>query len=347
LSRLSSASIRPAVLVAVAVVALATFLLWISSPGRDRPRGRLFAAYARSLVFLGASQQADGGFPTYVWYTNDPGKTMPVTTVFTASQVLYSLAQGQPGPTKGLRERTIAYLLQQREPPGVWRYYVRDGARISPDVDDTAMAWAALKLNGHHVPPEALAALRASRSDSGLFNTWIGDPASWVGIDSRDVDLVVNLNALLLFALADQRVDEVCREAVADARAGTFGRRSVYYPSPLAFTHAFTRAYGDGGAACLGAALPEVLAFVLDAQRPDGGWGDDLETALGVLTLLDGGYRGRALDRGIRVIITRQAADGGWALAPAYRGATLPVRYGSRSLTTALCLEALAKYLER
>ncbi len=54
-----------------------------------------------------------------------------------------------------------------------------------------------------------------------------------------------------------------------------------------------------------------------------------------------------SLAREINRIAARQAADGGWTLAPAYRAAVLPVRYGSRSLTTALCLEALAKYLER
>jgi hypothetical protein len=340
---------RSAPLAAIAVVAVASILAWVSTPLHEGLRRRAAAAYARGLDFLAASQGKDGEFPTYYWSMDDPTKMHAVTTVFTASQILYALGWGDLGETgHRVTDRAIRYLLAQKEPPGIWRYYGKDGAHLlSPDVDDTSVAWAALMLRGHAVAPEVLALLQASRNGAGLFNTWIGDPATWVGIDSRDIDPVVNLNALLLFSLAGRTVDEVCREAVADAGAGTFQRRSVYYPSPLAFTYALSRAYADGGASCLASAIPRVQMTALTAQRADGGFGNDLETALGVLTLLNSGYRGEAIERGIDAMVARQAPDGGWAIAPAYRAAVLPVSYGSRSLTTAVCLEALGKYSGR
>jgi hypothetical protein len=336
-------------LAAVAVVALATVLVWLSRSPEDERRGTIVAAHTRGLQFLAATQREDGGFPTYHWYATRPAKLEPVNAVFTASQILYSLApRDEDSARRRIQERAVAYLLSEEEPPGVWHYYGRAGAHLlSPDVDDTALAWAALARHGRRVSPAALAQLRASRNERGLLNTWIGDPATWIGVDSRDVDMVVNLNGLLLFALAGERLDEVCRQVVTHTTSGAFLRGSVYYPSPLAFTYALTRAYADGGAACLTDAVATARQTALGSQQPDGGWGDDFQTALGVLTLLHTGARGEAVERGVEAIVARQSADGGWALAPAYRAAVLPVSYGSRSLTTALCLEALSKHLGR
>ena len=73
----------------------------------------------------------------------------------------------------------------------------------------------------------------------------------------------------------------------------------------------------------------------------------DFETALGTLTLLNLGERGDAVERGLKVILARQTADGGWALAPAYSGDFGRRQYGSCAVTTAVCVEAMARYLKR
>src|SRR5262249_44211376 len=150
---------------------------------------RIAAASQRGVAFLAATQRDSGEFPTEHWYTTEPGTPpKPVTTVFTASQILYSLAAGERSPdVKRMIGRTTRYLGAEREPPGVWRYYGKAAARmISPDIDDTAMGWAALARHGTAIERGALDAMRASRDRSGLFTTWVGDPSSWFGIDSRD-----------------------------------------------------------------------------------------------------------------------------------------------------------------
>jgi squalene cyclase len=215
---------------------------------------------------------------------------------------------------------------------------------ISPDVDDTSVAWAALQRFGVSIPPAALEIVRASRDEKGLFTTWIGPPAEWVGIDSRDIDTVVNLNALLLFGLARQNIDIACQHVLDQINNNAFRRGTIYYSSPLMFAHAFSRAYGEGGVSCLQNAVPKIRDAVLSLQNKDGSWGNDLETAFGTLALLNLGYHGEALERAIKIILERQSAEGGWALAPAYRGAVAPLNYGSRSVTTAVCIEVLAKY---
>ena len=309
-------------------------------------RTQCASAIQNGLKYLAASQTTAGGFVTYCWSTDNPAPPQPVDATFTVSQVLYSLSFcAESASARATRERAAAHLLAEQEPPGVWHYYGKSSPNvISPDVDDTAIAWAALKRTGHPIAAGVLEALRASRNDAGLFNTWIGHPSTWVGIDSRDVDAVVNLNALVLFGLAGETIDPVCKYVITRVENDEFRRGSIYYSSPLAFTHAFSRAYADGGVRCLRDGVPKIRAATLSLQKPDGGWGNDLETALGALTLLNLGYRGEALDRSIHAILARQSPDGGWALATAYRGAVLPLHYGSRSLTTAVCLEVLAKY---
>jgi hypothetical protein len=320
-------------------------------------RGSVRVAVDRGVSFLDKRQAANGEIGTYAWYQRDQvartwslWRRWYVGTPFTASQVLHSLTFVEGGEVaRRIRQRAVAYLLDQREPPGVWRYYAKDRTPhpISPDVDDTAQAWAALAEQGIAVDRDALEALKRSRTTAGLFNTWIGNPEKWVGVDSRDMSVGVNLNALFLFALVGQPVPEVCRHVIAYTSTGAFHQGSGYYPSPLAHTYFLTRAYADGHAACLAEAIPVVRSYVLQQQQADGGWGDDLRTALGLLTLLNVGELGPPVQQGIRVLLARQRPDGGWALAPLYKGAASAIHYGSPSLTTGFCLEALGKYLRK
>lgn len=315
------------------------------------------AAVRWGVLFLDSRQSEAGEFPTYGWWGDEQPRSWwrvsrrwYVGTPFTASQILHSLTFVEDDETvRRVRERAVAYLLAEREPPGVWRYYAkrRPPHVLSPDVDDAAQAWAALFEQGIAVDPRALEVLKASRMESGLFTTWIGDPSQWVGVDSNEVSIIVNLNALFLFALVGEPLPEVCRHVITYTKTNAFQRGALYYPSPLAYTYFLTRAYADGRASCLIEAVPAVRSYVLEHQQPDGGWGNDLETALGALTLLNVGEDGPAVRQGIRTLLGRQGLDDAWRLAPLYRGASRPIYYGSSSLTTGFCLEALGKYLRR
>jgi hypothetical protein len=343
----------------LAIVLLVTLVLGYQYVrGRDR-NDRVGAAYARGIAFLAKVQLEGGDFMTYRWpkSVGTVGKEA-ITTVFTAAQLVHSLTFGEDSPTRRVvREQAIAYLLAQREPPGVWRYHGKASdmykslmaERRFADVDDTAVAWAALLETGHALDPRAdLEPLRANRDENGLFNTWMGDPAEWRKFDPRGPDMNVNVNALFLFALVRQPLPEVCGQAIEFTTSRAFLRGTTWYPSPLAYTYFLSRAYADGRADCLEPAIPVARSYVLDQQQPDGGWGDDLETALGALTLLNTRYKGPALDRGMSAILARQSGDGSWKMAVHYTDANQSVVYfGSRELTTGFCLEALGKYSRR
>lgn len=328
---------------------IAIFLLLPALHGRSSPDElRIQAAFAiqNGLDFVAASQTGTGGFITDCWRSDGKEQRTQVDAIFTAAQVLYSFSFVPDSTSaRGTQERAARYLMAQQKPPGVWQYYGQ-GTKIdlSPDVDDTSVSWAALQRAGATIPPAALDAIRASRNERGLFNTWIGDPAKWFNIDSREIDTVVNLNALLLFGLAQEKIDSVCKFELQVVDVDGFRRGTIYYSSPLMFAHAFSRAYREGNVSCLETAVPKIRDAVLALQNKDGSWGNDLETAFGAVTLLNLGYKGEALERAIKIILARQSDDGGWALAPAYRGAVAPLNYGSRVVTTAVCIEALAKY---
>ena len=309
---------------------------------------RIQAAFAiqNGLDFVAASQTPTGGFVTDSWNVNNPKNIEPVDATFTASQILFSLSFCTDSATaRGTCNRAVAYLLGQQQANGLFPYYGKATPKpISPDVDDTSLAWAALKRSGQTISKETLSAVRANMNEAGALDTWIGDRSTLVAVDTGELDAVVNSNALLMFGSVGETIDSVCKFVLARAEGEQFRNGSPYYESPLAFTHALSRAYADGGARCLGEAVAKIRDAALSLQKGDGGWGDDLETAEGVITLLNLGYRGDALDRGIRAILARQNSDGGWALTTVYRGIGVPTRYGARSITTAACVEALTKY---
>jgi squalene cyclase len=309
---------------------------------------RIQAAFAmqNGLDFVANSQTATGGFITNCWRSDGQAQSTDVDAIFTAAQILYSLSFcHESASARGTEERAAKYLAMQQKTPGVWSYYGQaTKIDISPDVDDTSVSWAALHRLGVPISSSALDAVRVSRNQNGMFNTWIGDPSTWVNPDSRDIDTVVNLNALLLFGLAGEKIDNVCKFEVDQVTTDNFLRGTIYYRSPLMFAHAFSRAYREGDVKCIGEGVPKLTDAVLSLQKPDGSWGNDLETAFGALALLNFNYHGTALERAIKYLLARQAADGAWELAPAYRGAVAPLNYGSRALTTAVVIEVLAKY---
>ena len=304
---------------------------------------RCAEAQKKGIAFLAATQRLTGGFTSYEWVTLRPDKRHATETPFTISQVVYSLSFcGDDSTARVVRERAAGWLVRDREEPGVWRYHGK-GDKLPPDADDTATAWVALQREDYSIFPAALDTVRASRNEASLFNTWMGDPSAKV--DSRETDAVVNLNVLLLFSLVHENFDAVCAYLLKQVESDAFRGGSIYYPSQWAFTYAFSRAYGDGKVDCLKPAVPKIREMTRSLQKSDGGWGTDYETVLALLTLMNLEEKGPAVEKGLKLLADRQMPDGGWEIEAAYTGADRSMSYGSRAVTTSLCVEAFSKYL--
>lgn len=87
-----------------------------------------------------------------------------------------------------------------------------------------------------------------------------------------------------------------------------------------------------------------VIHKVLNLQKADGSFGGELLTALAVCTLLNFNYHTPNLDKAIDFLFKTQQSNGSWRRVPMYGGQADKELFGSAELTTALCVEALARY---
>lgn len=299
------------------------------------------AARRLAIGFLARVQQVTGELPSYRY--RDPqlasGRELDPTP-FVTSLVVHALANVDDPQADAVRARGLAFLRAEREPPGVWRYWhARTGRGIDPDLDDTCCAAFELRRAGDG-ELAADAAILANRTPHGVFKTWLRAPAA-----PNDVDSVVNANVLLyLGARAETMpaIDALCRIINAGAEGGT----SSYYLDPLALHYMVSRAFHHGVRE-LASCRARILARLAERMR-SGSAGDPLATALAISTAINldadrPGWLAAAVD----TLLAAQAADGSWPAVAFYRGPEPPappsVWWASEALTTALCLEALAR----
>ncbi len=305
--------------------------------------GEVGSAIDRAIVFLQDRQLAWGEFASYRFgdpALEEPGRldSSPFVTTF----VLHALNFVDHPAVANVRRRALAFLREEREEPGLWRYWSsRQGTAIDPDLDDTCCASFILSL--HPSPDDRLGdnydRILKNRHASGLFKTWLRAPEA-----DNDVDGAVNANVLLY--LGERAETHAARDIVA--RAINEDREAVaswYYPDALALYYMVARAYDHGVAGfhiCRDAILHKVAA------RQSIGNDNALATALGLCTLASFRAPPNAVsDRSLDRLIDAQEADGSWPRCPFYSGPEPPVPhsvwFGSQEMTTALCLEALAR----
>ena len=252
--------------------------------------------------------------------------------------------------------RTGGRVFALPEPPGVWRYYGRDDSyypqvkaqfghpKLPPDMDDTSQAWAALSESGVVVDPGASRSWKGPGRREASPICGLPRPtrsAGWTAANEsriwpstwmfRSCSLAWDGRTPKSASISSSPSEP---ESFVAGRCGTLPRSRSPTSSPeLTLTggpHVFVRRLPVSGPMCW------------STNSLTGAGGDDVQTALAVLTLLNLGERGEAVRRGIRTVLAQQESDGGWASGPLYRGSVF--YYGSRALTTSLCLEALGKY---
>jgi hypothetical protein len=354
----------------------------LATPMADVDNADLDHAITRAIDFLERAQLASGEFRTLI--ATDPAMSNAVfdSSPFVTTFVVHALGHVRSSRTRAMIDKALEFLRGEMEFGGLWRYFGRcqyKHCRLPPDLDDTACASDSLRRNGRR-PPANRWLFRANRDAAGRFLTWVlprpkaagATPlrlacaiADWqaerarrraprpvVATDPRllttdadpvapdDVDPVVNANAILYLGESpDTRPAIDWLNAMLSGE--TEARASHYYPDALALNYMVARTYRHS-APSLGTSSDHLLRNTLQRRQPDGAFGSVLATALAVSVLLTFDPRNPSLAAAIGFIRSRQQRDGSWPTECFYRAPT--EFWGSPELTTALCLEALARH---
>lgn len=289
------------------------------------------------LSFLKDKQYDYGEFKVFASAEPDMQRNYyPDSSVFATTFVLYSLSFCPENQTKGMVKKGLSFLKNEMIYSGIWKFFSsRNRNIVKPDLDDTACVSFILKK--YKIPyPENKEVFYNNRNSKGLFYTWLLNKS-----DRRnDVDCAVNANILLY--LRDRQQTMATCDWLNDLIVSSKDENcSIYYPDRLVLYYLVSRAWYNG-VKCLQPSVNSIIKRTAKFQEFFGNYGNELQTALAINTLLNFNSLNNQAAKSINWLLKRQNKDGSWAKSIFFVG---PNRYfGSEELTTAFCIEALCRY---
>lgn len=304
-----------------------------------------------AIALIRARQRSTGEFATSVSRTSQrlDGPLEELTTPFDTTFVMDCLRHVHHPEVPAIRDRAAQFLVKAMTPDGVW--YWADPVLLQqwlahwPDADDTACCSYALRTMG--IEPPELARnqqlLLGHRDPRGAFLSWLDHGKRPQG---NDVDTVVNANVVLYLGETPETrraIEHLNHVIASNAEHHSYW----YYLDHLTLYYAISRAL-HAGVSGLEPSRRFLVERTLQRRDPDGSFGGDLQTALAIATLINCGARSE-VGPAVEVLASRQHDDGGWTAHALYAAQRPPFPgififwCGSTALTTALCVEAIAR----
>ncbi|MCK5721208.1 MAG: hypothetical protein KAI84_01620 [Gammaproteobacteria bacterium] len=308
------------------------------------------------IYYFYGAQLPSGEFPSFISYYPEMNPRVNTSVVFDTTFIVYTLNlidnENSEEMVDEMKSKAVAFLLDNKLSHGVWRHFTGNiQTEIIPDTDNTAMVFATLVENGVNIDDESLDYMLSYRTPDGIFYTWINSE-EWLAPSNpyyeifkrNDIDANLNADVLYAYSLRNRTQSGIIRYLNNIAENKSFLNGTLYYPSPYVFTYFVTKNYADGGVSELEPSLDHIREYLLTTQKPDGSWGNDLDTALATVSLLNMGYEGPHLNKAIKHILSTQRKDGSWNIYAFYINPVHNIYFGSQELTTSFSLEALIKY---
>ena len=332
------------------------------------------------VEFLVRSQLPSGQFPVERTRRDRPG--WPVEedlSPFATAHVLHSLASIPHPAVAAMTARGVEYFLREMDGRGLWRYWnkgsVQGGRKAHPfipaDVDDMACISMILRREAIAFPDNVPLMLH-NRDRQGRFYTYqilravpTLDPVYWMAMlrdltwqrwivfwraqrtTYDDVSGVVNAN--VVWYLGDRPETRPAIDwLIGIVEAGAESDCDTYYHDPFPLWHAIARAYAAGVTRF--ATIRDTIRSRIEALLlPNGSIAaPDMHTALAMSALRNFDVESPFLPAGRAWLEGKQAADGGWDACPMYYGSRFKQNsWGSRALTTGLCLGAIHRRADR
>jgi hypothetical protein len=319
-------------------------------------------AISNALDFLYQNQMNYGEFKTYLSIDEAMASDTCTfdSTPFTTALVLYSIRFIEDPRVSQMTHKAIQFLVEERETGGVWRFWSSKNPRnklCPPDLD--VIACVAYALKQHYSPllysflfGSNLKVFLNQRNEQGLFYTFIAP-----NLPRNPIDSAVNANVLLYLGECEetQPVSDFLNNLVLSDREK---ESDTWYSAKTVLYYFMSRAYFHG-ASSLKKAQNAIVQKTLALQQEDGSFGNDLNTALAVCTLINYQHDDRVvLERAIHRMLEHQGENGAWSRIPLWRATPEIVWggeasdwsegfWGSEALTTAFSIEALARYQQR
>lgn len=260
------------------------------------------------------------------------------SSVFTTAQIMYCLSFIPNSTVDEMIKKSRSFLSDELTGPGLFQYYSsRNSRNLAFDLDDTSCASFSLRNTHPFIQLRYnISHIINNRNRDGLFYTWLGIPE-----EKNDVDSVVNANVICYLG-ACQEIENSVAWLIDTVLKGKERKSYHFYLDDLFLYYAISRAYFNG-VTSLYETKETIFKRILERQSADGSFGDDLITAVAMSTLLNFGCKNKyVLEKTGEYLISRQFEDGSWGKIALFIGPES--FYGSEELTTALCLEALARF---
>lgn len=346
---------------------------FVSKPDKIVNLNAVEAAINQGLTYLAQHQYPNGEFCSYIapddpmqgWCTTD-------STVFFSSVIgscllpLCKTTAAEP-----ILSRITGYLNYQMAAGGVWNFFsmFHPMRRILPyDADSLSFASSFMQARGVQIPERSnKQLLLANRARGGLFYTWFvlhprvhTNETLWrlslrgfrkpfrglLFLVRNGEDINLGVNASILSYLGD--IPETAPAISAIIKMINEGREDncdKWYLNPFTIYYLISRGYNHGVKKLQPVASP-IIERILATASADGQLGKSIfDTAIGATALINFGFKSQELHRAISFLIEKQGTHGEWPRwLFFYLNPKRPYGWGSEELTTAFCLEAIARY---